>query len=444
MKALAVVRETPTSRASQTNLQTPQKKCKAKMAGKRKRAAAANKLSPEEQYNVERADRYRTLLKFCEKQVRKEGKAVKTFEAQKIVKRLKLLGGEGGAGNGTDSGDANSVSIEANDKMKRAQEKRRRQAERLEKKLRLTKAYNVDRLVALCSKRIGLGNLAPPPSDDVEEQQGSDNAKEEKEIPPANEEKGSMEEMSEEDEALLSQLTEDILKHKRLVDVVEKLNDRITDHRRWVLRREDYLFGGAFPGQDDGIPAGGGKKRKGSKKGSGKAENDARADHAGPAALFIGSLSGAGMDDGDGGEGSGDYYGPGGHEDEYGLPVKKNRPGQRQRKAKMAAIEAKKAGKTWDSSSNWREKKKSNDDGSSNRRNHKSNAGDGGRQRNGNEQKISASGLKTGDQVAASDVAAMGKDWKEAGKAHPSWAAQQAQKAKSGIQQFAGKKITFD
>ena len=413
------------------------------MAGKRKRAAA-NKLSPEEQYNVERADRHRTLVKFCEKQVRKEGKAVKTFEAQKIVKRLKLLGGEGGAGNGTDSGDANSV--EANDKMKRAQEKRRRQAERLEKKLRLTKAYNVDRLVALCSKRIGLGNLAPPPSDDVEEQQGGDNAKEGKEPPPADEEKGSTEETSEEDEALLSQLTEDILKHKRLVDVVEKLNDRITDHRRWVLRREDYLFGGAFPGQDDGVPAGGGKKRKGSKKGSGTAENDARADHAGPAALFIGSLSGAGMDDGDGdgGEGSGDYYGPGGHEDEYGLPIKKNRPGQRQRKAKMMAIEAKKAGKTWYSSSNWREKKKSNDDGGSYTRNHKSNAGDDGRQRTGNKQKVSASGLKTGDKVAASDVATMGKDWKEAGKAHPSWAAQQAQKAKSGIQQFAGTKITFD
>ena len=440
MCSLAVVRET-SKPAKFKNTQAMQSK--AKMAGKRKRAAA-NKLSPEEQHNVERADRHRALVKFCEKQVRKEGKAVKTFEAQKIVKRLKLLGGEGGAGNGTESGDANSV--EANDKMKRAQEKRRRQAERLEKKLRLTKAYNVDRLVALCSKRIGLGNLAPPPSDDVEEQQGGDNAKEEKEVPPADEEKGSKEEMSEEDEALLSQLTEDILKHKRLVDVVEKLNDRITDHRRWVLRREDYLFGGAFPGQDDGIPAGGGKKRKGSKKGSGKAENDARADHAGPAALFIGSLSGAGMDDGDGngGEGSGDYYGPGGHEDEYGIPIKKNRPGQRQRKAKMMAIEAKKSGKTWDSSSNWREKKKSNDDGGSYRRNHKSNAGDDGRQRTGNEQKVSASGLKTSDQVAASDVATMGKDWKEAGKAHPSWAAQQAQKAKSGIQQFAGTKITFD
>ena len=418
------------------------------MAGKRKRAAA-NKLSPEDQYNVERNDRYRTLLKFCEKQIRKEGKAVKTFEAQKIVKRLKLLrGGDGnggaGSGSGTDADDANASGV--NDKIKKAQEKRRRQAERLEKKLQLTKAYDVDRLVALCSKRIGLGNLAPPPSDDVEEGQIGDNA-EVKGL--SDEEKVAKKEFSEEDEEMLTQLTEDMLKHKRLVDVVEKLNDRITDHRRWVLRREDHLFGGGFPGQDDGIPAGGGKKRKG-KKGSGKADNDARADHAGPAALFIGSLSGAGMDEGDGeeGEGYGDYYGPGGHEDDYGLPIKKkNRPGQRQRKAKAMAIEAKKAGKTWDSSTNWREKKKSNDDddGGANRRGNKSNAGDhGSRQRASNEQKVFASGLKTGDKVAASDVATMGKDWKEAGKAHPSWAAQQAQKAKSGIQQFAGKKITFD
>ena len=417
-----------------------------KMAvGKRKRSAA-NKISPEEQYNIERADRYRTLLKFCEKQIRKEGKAVKTFETQKIVKRLKLLGGDGGGtGNSSDDkGGAGATGI--SDKMKKAQEKRRRQAERLEQKLLLTKAYDVDRLVALCSKRIGLGNLAPPPSEDVEDQPTGDDAVIDRKS-SIGEESGSKEELSEEDEAMLSQLTEDMLKHKRLVDVVEKLNDRITDHRRWVMRREDHLFGSGFPGQDDAIPTGGGKKRKGNKKGSGKADNDARADHAGPAALFIGSLSGAGMDDGDDEdrEGYGDYYGPGGHEDEYGLPIKKkNRPGQRQRKAKAMAIEAKKAGKTWDSSSNWRETKKSKDDDGSKRRGNKANSGDGGSQWAGNEQKISASGLKTGDKVVASDVATMGKDWKEAGKAHPSWAAQQAQKAKSGIQQFAGKKITFD
>ena len=33
---------------------------------------------------------------------------------------------------------------------------------------------------------------------------------------------------------------------------------------------------------------------------------------------------------------------------------------------------------------------------------------------------------------------------KKEGNAHPSWAAREAQKAKSGIVAFAGKKITFD
>jgi len=42
----------------------------------------------------------------------------------------------------------------------------------------------------------------------------------------------------------------------------------------------------------------------------------------------------------------------------------------------------------------------------------------------------------------------MGKSWKEEGKAHPSWAARQLQKSKSGSGigsiEFTGKKITFD
>ena len=60
------------------------------------------------------------------------------------------------------------------------------------------------------------------------------------------------------------------------------------------------------------------------------------------------------------------------------------------------------------------------------------------------EPQVSASGLRAGDTVKARDVATMGKDWKDEGKAHPSWAARQASKEKAGISQFAGKKITFD
>ena len=362
------------------------------------------------------------------------------------MKRLKLLEkNNADATNSSNSGDE-----AATEKMKKAQEKRRRQVEKLETKLRLTKAYDIDRLVELCSKRIGLANLAPPrveakgeSSDNKDDITSSGDEKSGDEQQASEHETKQTVERSADDEEILSQLTEDMLKHKRLVDAVEKLNERITDNRRWVLRREDHLFGNAFPGQDDGIPRG--KKRKG--KMDAKAKSNARVDHAGPAALFIGSLSGGmgndygeeGMDADEGGYG--DYYGPGGHEEDYGLPVKKkNRPGQRQRKAKAMAIEAKEAGKTWDSSSNWREKKKKTDESDGGDRRRRSDS----QQAPGAEHNVSASGLRHGDKVGASDVATMGKDWKDEGKAHPSWVAQQAAKAKSGIQQFAGKKITFD
>ena len=48
--------------------------------------------------------------------------------------------------------------------------------------------------------------------------------------------------------------------------------------------------------------------------------------------------------------------------------------------------------------------------------------------------------------VGVEEIASMGKVWKDEGKAHPSWAAREAQKAKSGLglPEFEGKKITFD
>jgi hypothetical protein len=55
-------------------------------------------------------------------------------------------------------------------------------------------------------------------------------------------------------------------------------------------------------------------------------------------------------------------------------PLKKNRPGQRARKAKAMAMESKMAGRAWDSSINWREKKKRKPTGSSS--SSSSNAGD--------------------------------------------------------------------
>jgi hypothetical protein len=128
--------------------------------------------------------------------------------------------------------------------------------------------------------------------------------------------------------------------------------------------------------------------------------------------------------------------------DPYPPPLKKNRPGQRARKAKAMAIEAKKAGRVWDSSVNWREKKKKQKQKKPNEKGDKETDVVNNKQ----EMMISASGLDKSKDIKVSEVVNMGKDWKEQGKAHPSWAAREAQKAKSGLGMvaFAGKKITFD
>jgi hypothetical protein len=107
--------------------------------------------------------------------------------------------------------------------------------------------------------------------------------------------------------------------------------------------------------------------------------------------------------------------------DEFGDPFlvqKKNRQGQRARKAKAMAIEAKKAGRVWDSSLNWREKKEN-----PNPKRHKSHH----------------------SEAEAPPKPSMAE---EAISAHPSWAAKHSQQAKEksglGIVQFTGTKIKFD
>jgi len=98
---------------------------------------------------------------------------------------------------------------------------------------------------------------------------------------------------------------------------------------------------------------------------------------------------------------------------------KKNRTGQRARKAKITAMEAKKKGKKWDTSVNWRPKK-------------------GKKSRNEKEETVAAT---TASPPKAQDVASVGKDWKK--KEHPSWLAAKREQ-KSGIVAFAGTKIIFD
>merc|ERR1712150_313557 len=85
--------------------------------------------------------------------------------------------------------------------------------------------------------------------------------------------------------------------------------------------------------------------------------------------------------------------------------LKKKRPGQRSRKAKALAIEAFKSGRKIppNKSFNWRERKKI--------------------PKHIGKSKELIAGLNNSIKTSVSDVANMGRIWKENGNTHPSWAA---------------------
>ena len=190
-----------------------------------------------------------------------------------------------------------------------------------------------------------------------------------------------------------------MMQHKKIIALLKQLSDKVMKFRErklWVETEEE------------------GNQRK-----------QKVLEYSTASGVFIDSLSGRGAMSGAGvGEIQRDEYGYD-INDEYtqiSKPAKKNRKGQRARLAKALALEAKRDGKVY-KSINWRPKKAVDEVVDEN---------------------VNASGLHAKNQVKAEDVAEMGKDWKDEGKAHPSWAAKEHAKKQSGIAAFAGKKIVFD
>jgi hypothetical protein len=198
-----------------------------------------------------------------------------------------------------------------------------------------------------------------------------------------------------------------ILTHIRFQSVLEECHRNVTDYRRWALKlddRSEYRI----------QPAKGAKAKNPIQK---------QMQHQ-PMSLFC-SLN----DDGETNETS--PYGPGAYMEE--VPIKKNRQGQRARRAKAMAIQAKKEGKKYESI-NWRsseEKSKERKLEGTNQQDHPSWSAKR-EQPNG----IVAFG---GKKITSGDR--NGGTNSPAEKQHPSWVAKQAQK--SGIVAFKGTKITF-
>jgi len=279
-------------------------------------------------------------------------------------------------------------------------------------------------------------------------------------------------------------IVDSILTHKRFSKVLEEWNEKVTEYRRWCMKLEQRN-GRMNPFGEDAIVVSSKRSKKNKNKNNKKAEERKRMhDNQGglqgivdnESSLFCtlgGNVGGDDDDDGDddrmeedgmmaasSGGGKYDKYGPAGVDGFVPLK-KKNRQGQRGRRAKALAIEAKKRGdksrgtyqQNQYTSTNWREPKirTENDD--------RDNTGGGGRKigskvgsrGRGKEQKRNndtSTNTSTRRQYNTTDTSGGRNDTTNSNQPdatneqqHPSWAAKQSQS--TGIVAFQGKKITF-
>lgn len=261
---------------------------------------------------------YDRLIHQCRKDLSKQIKVCKSFECQKLIRKIK---------------SDDSVS--------------------LQQKYETLKQLEIEPIVYECCRRLGILQLNPS-GEKIEKMDVPDML-----------------------------LTEKLLKHKRLQESLESWGDQITQFRQWCLKREDRL------------EVGNSTDKQSKSKETTENELD-RVDAS--SSLFVHL---------------------GGKTDNN---AKKNRPGQRARKAKAAAIQAKQKGLPRpEKSLNWRNPKPKAFDGESNEvtlsdttRNHVPE----------NREPHQEVKLPAGEGL------------------HPSWQAQKAKK--EGIVAFQGKKITFD
>mmetsp|Transcript_3776 Transcript_3776/g.4451 ORF Transcript_3776/g.4451 Transcript_3776/m.4451 type:complete len:385 (+) Transcript_3776:83-1237(+) len=361
------------------------------------------KRSREELHNEEAEIKYSKLVHISQGKIRKEAKICKTFECQKIVRKIKALNKSSHDDNENHDDDRNvkTSEVEQNEDIKDSNSKKQRRIRNLEEKLKLTRAFQLDDLVEVCLKRLGLDfSKSKKRKSDSTDSAAENNCEEN--------------ECTKEAQEYYTTLIESMLQHKKMISAVEVVNKSVLEYNTWQARREQWLSNGS---------------KSSSKKIShayGQMNQDI-SEHRQNTGLFINSLAGEEVDYSNEGEGEdGENY------DEYvDEPKKKNRMGQRARKAVAIARETKYNGRGNDDSRKmWWELEPKNP------------------KKMKQDHNELASGLDVSKKVEVAQVAEMGKSWKEEGKAHPSWAARQLQKSKSGSGigsiEFTGKKITFD
>ncbi len=244
-------------------------------------------------------------------------------------------------------------------------------------------------------------------------------------------------------------LVDAVLAHKRFSKSLEEWNEKVTEYRRWCMKLEQRNNPNPFGMDDDFGPSKRSKKNKNKQKNGRSATSIAdaglQATVENESSLFCtlgGGVPNVGIEKDEFNKYS--QYGPGA---EFGeAPKRKNRKGQRQRRAKALAIEAKKQGRSHEyyQSANWREPKanKENDEDQGKRKSRGR-----GREPNRNQRSIQQQQNQDYDYSFSHQPKQQQQQQQQYDKnqtdekQHPSWAAKQAQS--TGIVAFKGTKITF-
>jgi BUD22 len=288
-----------------------------------------------------------------------------------------------------------------------------------EAKLRQLKELSVDSVVKEACERIGMNRIEAPhdrPELEVDETSGF---------------------ILKDQDSSLAAIVENILQHKRLVDCMEKWSAQITKYQQWCYKNRPHSES-TDEDDNDGDPICG--KRQKSHQDSDTMNRDKSKQAKLKANRGGGSIDkhdGHGRDDldsdmaidsdeddlNDGGKYRSQFVRLGGGDVNDDEQVKKNRPGQRARKAKAMAIEAKQNGVKLDKSINWRAPKP--------------------QQNTPADLEPRAPPATTRKSLPADTQSARAAVTTETGHLHPSWEAKKL-KQTPGIVAFQGKKITFD
>mmetsp|Transcript_5726 Transcript_5726/g.12090 ORF Transcript_5726/g.12090 Transcript_5726/m.12090 type:complete len:455 (-) Transcript_5726:1279-2643(-) len=411
----------------------------------------------------EAQDYYNRLQYKCQKEWNKQIKATKKLESLKLMKRVQQERKQTTSSNDND----NQETLPTTTKL-----------QRLEEELQDFKAVDAQLMVDEALRRLGVKNLDPSLSlalqheedeeakddsdsksqNDSEQDSGDDvsaskNAEEDQTDLNVEDSKSKQMEKPTDPKPTLhsppivatkeqSQWIERVLSQSRLVKLMEEWNQEISNYRKWYLQRQQYFEEQNQEGGEDNHK----KRNKKDKKikngktnpntGSSAEERDyltygqsvfVQLGNDGNAQMMGGDNSDVENDDDDDFEG---VFIP----TAANTKPKKNRPGQRARKAKAMAKEQqehngyqrspRRGPSNPEESLNWRGRNR------------------GGGAQKGSDDKSRRRSNESNSQGAPPPAKRGGNGDDIEGPLHPSW---EARKAKSdGIVQFQGKKITFD